>query len=69
MLWYIGKQCTLCIKKIPNIQIKGNNDPAVIIASQSTFLTSPFKRVVDKLEFIQRGMTGMLMALKAEQKV
>lgn len=69
MLWQIGKQRTLCIKKIPSIQIKGSNYPTAIIASQSTFLTSLFKRVADKLEFIQRGMTGMLMALKAEQKV
>lgn len=50
----------------PSIQIKGSNDPTAITASQSTFLTSPFKIVVNTSEFIQRGMTRMSMASKAE---
>lgn len=41
----------------------------MLITSQSTFLTPPFKGEVDKLEITQRGVTRMLMAQKAEQEV
>lgn len=68
MFWYIGKQCTLCEEKTPSIQIKGCNDPTAIIASHSASST-PFKRIVDKLEVTQGGVTRMLIALKAQQEV
>lgn len=57
------------MKTAASIQIKGSNDPSAIRASQSAFSNLPFKRVVDKLELIQRGATRMLMVLKAEQGV